>query len=143
MNSKLEDSHQREEAPKGCTRFCSLAFYEEFFQVSQEEVLERIKLNFMPFKREFLEKSKENPDFYGPFWILTTIVFLLGSTSNLSRYFANWEKSQYIFRLELVRYGVIMVYSIGFGVPALLYLVLKFLKCRTLSLPDVPLPQVS
>lgn len=30
-----------------------------------------------------------------------------------------------------------MVYSIGFGVPALLHLVLKFLKCTTLSLPDV------
>ena len=84
-----------------------------------------------------MEKAKENPDFYGPFWILTTIIFLLGSTSNLSRYFANWEKSEYIFKLELVRYGVLMVYSIGFGVPALLYLVLRFLNCRTLTLPDV------
>jgi hypothetical protein len=57
----------------------------------------------MPFKKEFIEKTKENPDFYGPFWILTTIIFLLSSTSNLSRYFSNWDKAEYIFKLELVR----------------------------------------
>ena len=100
-------------------------------------MVERIKLNFMPFKKEFVEKIKENPDVYGPFWILTTIIFLLGSTGNLSRYFYNWEKTEYIFKLELVRYGVILVYNIGFGVPSLLYFVLRFMKCDTLSLPDV------
>ena len=42
-----------------------------------------------------------------------------------------------------MRYGVIMVYTIGFGVPALLYLMLKFLKCRTLSLPDVLLAYIA
>ena len=36
-----------------------------------------------------------------------------------------------------------MVYTIGFGVPALLYLILKFLKCRTLSLPDVPMANIA
>jgi hypothetical protein len=56
-------------------------------------VVERIKMNFMPFKKDFIEKIKENPDVYGPFWILTTIIFLLGSTGNLSRYFYNWEKT--------------------------------------------------
>jgi len=53
-------------------------------------VLDRIKQNFIPFKREFIEKLNNNPDFYGPFWILTTIIFLLGSTGNLARYFYNW-----------------------------------------------------
>ena len=46
-----EGEGEREGVPRGCTRFCSLAFYEEFFQVSQEEVMERIKLNFMPVRR--------------------------------------------------------------------------------------------
>lgn len=128
---------------EGCGRFASVAFYEQWFQVSQEEVVERIKLNFMPFRAEFIEKARSNPDFYGPFWILTTIIFLLGSTSNLARYFSNWEKTEYIFKLELVRYGVVLVYSFGFGVPALLYAALRFLKCDTLSLPEVPPPLCS
>jgi hypothetical protein len=37
-----------------------------------------------------MQKIKPNPDFYGPFWVLTTIIFLLSSTGNLSRYFSNW-----------------------------------------------------
>lgn len=76
------------------------------------------------------------PDFYGPFWLLTTIVFLVSSTGNLSRYFYNWTKDAYIFKLELVRYAVLVVYSFGFGVPAILYFVMKFFGSK-LSLPEV------
>lgn len=36
-----------------------------------------------------------------------------------------------------MRYGVILVYSIGLGVPFLLYFVLRFMKCDTLKLPEV------
>lgn len=111
--------------------------------MSQEEVVERIKLNFIPIRRDFIEKIRPNPDLYGPFWILTTLIFLLGSTSNLARYFFNWEKTEYIFKLQLVRYGVVLVYSIGFGVPALLYFILRFMKCDTLKLSEVLLPSLS
>lgn len=76
------------------------------------------------------------PDFYGPFWLLTTIIFLVSSTGNLSRYFYNWSKDAYIFKLELVRYAVLVVYSFGFGVPTLLYFVMKFFGAK-LTLPEV------
>ena len=39
--------------------------------------------------------------------------------------------------MELVRYGVVIVYSFGFGVPVLLYFVMKFLGSNTFSLPEV------
>ena len=81
----------------------------------------------MPPKNEFVERVGSNPDFYGPFWILTTIIFLLSSTANLSRYFFNWEKSDYIFKLELVRYAVLVVYIFGFGWPTILYFIMKFM----------------
>ena len=55
----------------------------------------------------------------------------------MSRYFYNWEKDAYIFKLELVRYGVMIVYSFGFGFPVLLYFLTKFLGCTKLSLPEV------
>lgn len=125
-------------------RLFKLGFYEKFFRVSQSEVLERMTLAFVPVKREFIEKIRPNPDFYGPFWVLTTIIFLLSSTGNLSRYFSNWERDDYIFKLELVRYGVVIVYSFGFGVPVLLYFVMKFLGSTAFSLPEVNhlLPQL-
>lgn len=80
-------------------RLFRLDFYEQFFHVSQGDVLERIKLAFIPIKTEFIEQLNDNPDFYGPFWLLTTIIFLVSSTGNLSRYFYNWTKDAYIFKL--------------------------------------------
>jgi hypothetical protein len=94
-------------------------------------------LAFIPFKPTFLESLNGNADFYGPFWLLTTIIFLTSSTANLSRYFYNWTKDEYIFKLELVRFGVLFAYSFGFGVPALLFLIMKVQGIERPSLPEV------
>lgn len=66
---------------------------------------DRIKATLIPpFSDEFIELIKPNPDFYGPFWIMTTIVFLLGMVGNFANYvlskFSNgyqWEG--YFFKL--------------------------------------------
>lgn len=121
------ENMREEEGPTGVTRFCQLKFYEQFFRVSQLDVTERVKLSFIPIKTVFIESLGNNPDLYGPFWLLTTLIFLLSSTGNLSRYFYNWSKDVYIFKLELVRYGVLIVYSFGFGFPILLHFVIKLL----------------
>ena len=90
----------------------------------------------MPWKNTFVEKVSGNPDFYGPFWILTTIIFLLSSTGNLSRYFYNFHKDyDYIFKLELVRWAVVIIYTFGFGTPTAIYFILKCMGQRRLTLP--------
>jgi hypothetical protein len=66
-----------------------------------------------PLKPEFLRISKSNPDLYGPFWIMTTIVVLASLSGNLSRYFRNWDQSEFEFRMELVRYAVFVLYGYG------------------------------
>ena len=87
-------------------------------------MVQRIRLSLRPFRADFFYIFPKNPDLYGPFWILTTIVFLLSSTGNLARYFNNWEKSEFIFKLTLVRYAVLIVYSLGIGFPLVLGLLL-------------------
>ena len=48
-------STKEEQSPsppqEGRTKFLSLDFYEKFFQVSQDQVIERIKMSFMPTKK--------------------------------------------------------------------------------------------
>lgn len=95
-----------------------------------------------PFNDQFLELVKPAPDFYGPFWVLTTIVFLLGIVGNFANYvlskFSNGEEWEgYFFQLELVRHAVIIVYSLGVGTPTALYFIFKFMKCNELSFPEV------
>lgn len=68
-------------------RFFKQKFYEEYFKVTEVDVLMRIKSAIVPpFREDFLESIQPNPDFYGPFWILTTLILLLGTVGNLSRY---------------------------------------------------------
>lgn len=82
-----------------------------------------------------MEKIMGTVDLYGPFWILTTIIFLLGSAGNLANYLNNWSNENHTFDLKLVRIGVVFVYSVGFGFPTVLFFVIKFLGCSRLSLP--------
>ncbi|CAI5971914.1 unnamed protein product, partial [Closterium sp. NIES-64] len=76
--------------PVGIWGVFSVAFYRPFFDVDTADVAERVRDALMPFPRSsFLEKtalnpdiraceeSGVNPDIYGPFWICTTLVFLL------------------------------------------------------------------
>jgi len=35
-------------------------------------------------KPEFLEVTKDKPDLYGPFWIFTTLIFLLTAAGNFA-----------------------------------------------------------
>jgi hypothetical protein len=90
--------------------------------------LDRVKRSLTPWKNDFFDIARTSPDLYGPFWILTTIIFLLSSTGNLARYFNNWDRDTFIFRLELVRYGVLIVYSFGIGLPVLLGVLFRFFE---------------
>lgn len=132
----------KEEEDTSCMRFFKQKFYEEYFQVTELDVLSRIKSAVVPpFKEDFLESIEPNPDFYGPFWIHTTLIFLLGTVGNIANYiyskFSNDEMwNGYFFQLELIRYAFILVYAYGIGIPLVLYFVLKFLGAA------LPLPQV-
>jgi protein YIPF1/2 len=54
----------------------SLGFYAQFFDVDTNEVLRRCWAALYP-RAPFLDVLDGNPDLYGPFWIATTVVFIL------------------------------------------------------------------
>ena len=83
---------------------------------------------------------KPNADLYGPFWIMTTIIFLMGIVGNLANYLTSKFSDDevfngYFFKLHLVRYGLIFVYSFGLAVPSVLFVMFKCMKCNTLTPP--------
>ena len=99
--------------------------------MSEGEVIERIKYSFLtPYQVEFVEMTKSNPDFYGPFWIFTTIILLLGFVGNFSNYLLSmfssgevWDK--YFCKLEYIREAITLIYTFGFGVAVALFFILK------------------
>lgn len=77
--------------PSGCCAFCSFEYYQPYFNVSQSEVVGRITRSLTPWRKDFFNDSELPPDLYGPFWILTTIIFLLSLMGNLTTYIKNWH----------------------------------------------------
>lgn len=67
----------------GSAKFWTIEFYRPYFNVDTNEVLQRIFRSLTPFRFGFIETAKTNPDFYGPFWIATTLIFVLAMAGNL------------------------------------------------------------
>lgn len=154
ITSNLNYTSQPEEPPSsgGICSICSFDYYKPYFNVSHQTVVSRIVRSFTPWRRNFFDiESDSRPDLYGPFWILTTIIFLLSLMGNIATYLNNLHQSDFYFRMELIRYGAIVVYSFGLGFPVLFGFLLRFFEanvtpfqvrpydqCRCFACTDIP-----
>lgn len=101
-----------------------IEFYQPFFNVSNEDVKNRLMMSFIPRPR-FFEIARDNPDLWGPVWITSTMVFMLSAAGNFSNYLSANDKDQYLYNYEFVPAAAGLVYGVGFGLPILLGLVMK------------------
>ena len=65
-----------------CRYLFRLKFYQQFFQIETIDVLKRMFWSIFPFGENFIKRISPNQDFYGPFWITTTVIFVLTLVSN-------------------------------------------------------------
>lgn len=64
-----------------------LAYYKPLFDVDSHHILTRAVHALLPRPRaQFFEVVASNPDLYGPFWISTTLVFVIGVSGNLAKW---------------------------------------------------------
>lgn len=63
----------------------TLGFYAQFFDVDTNAVLARCWAAMYP-RANFLDVLEGNPDLYGPFWIATTVVFILFLGGTINKY---------------------------------------------------------
>lgn len=77
-------------------------------------------------RRPFLDVLDGNPDLYGPFWIATTVVFILFLAGYISQYLGKngGADSPYDFRLLSGAAG--LIYGYTFVIPVALFGVLKW-----------------
>ncbi|KAG9292032.1 hypothetical protein G9A89_017931 [Geosiphon pyriformis] len=118
--------------------FWSVDYYAQFFDVDTHQVLERAAKSIFP-KDNFLEVVGANPDLYGPFWISTTVVFLLFVTSSITvSIVAYFNKTlKYDMKvLEILTFGAMLIYTYAFGLPLAIWGALKYLGCKP-SLLDI------
>ena len=103
---------------------CCLGFLRQYFAITSKEVRHRLIHSIIPFNSGFYEICVKSPDLYGPFWIYTTLIFVIAACGSLSSYFQDQYDTN--FYQKVVPIAGSTIYTIGFGLPLLLFVCLKF-----------------
>lgn len=106
----------------------TIAYYRQYFDVDTADILERIKDSIIPFRGSFSEKTANNPDLYGPFWICTTLIFVAAAIGTFVTYVAQkiQKKEEWHYDINLVTWSAGLFYGYVTIVPLCLYLILKY-----------------
>ena len=156
-SSSSASSSSKVEAPTGMCSCFTVAYYQPFFNVNTSDVQDRLKGTLAFHQREptFLSVIGDTPDLYGPFWVATSLIFIISVTSNLARtlqsgYTYDFQVSSAVVAaplllpfpglssltdlpvfslslpMKLVTYCVTLIYGYLILVPGLLYAACKY-----------------
>ncbi|EGC29720.1 hypothetical protein DICPUDRAFT_51115 [Dictyostelium purpureum] len=106
--------------------FYEIPYYRFLFNVDTKEVGFRLMRSMVPIKFSFFNLIRENPDLYGPFWVLTSLVFIVSVSSNLNDYF-HTEKD-YQVNIKKIVYSAIAMYGYSIIIPAILWGIFKWMN---------------
>mmetsp|Transcript_8286 Transcript_8286/g.34127 ORF Transcript_8286/g.34127 Transcript_8286/m.34127 type:complete len:242 (+) Transcript_8286:157-882(+) len=98
--------------PFGMCACLSVEYYRPYFDVNTDDVVKRLKyaLMFCGAGSPFLEVVREKPDAYGPWWIATTLVFLLSVTSHLTALMHFGRDYEYDFTVVTIAATTVYAY---------------------------------
>lgn len=91
--------------------------YRPYFDVDTKDVFARVFKTVVPIGDNFFEFVNPTPDLYGPFWITTTVVFLLAAASSIS---------QSDMSVTNVSFAAAAIYGYTIIVPILLWALCKW-----------------
>mmetsp|Transcript_60322 Transcript_60322/g.155419 ORF Transcript_60322/g.155419 Transcript_60322/m.155419 type:complete len:357 (+) Transcript_60322:74-1144(+) len=98
-----------------------LSSAQRLFDVSTDDVLQRLRLVLVPYPPPPDNGAKEDlrnrPDFYGPFWVATTAVLFLAATGNFARLVETGDHQNFKADYSLVSLAAAMVYGCLIAVP--------------------------
>eukprot|EP00922_Rhytidocystis_sp_ex-Travisia-forbesii_P018981 GHVS01028183.1.p1 GENE.GHVS01028183.1~~GHVS01028183.1.p1 ORF type:complete len:258 (-),score=31.32 GHVS01028183.1:69-842(-) len=121
---------------KWCYCF-DMVYLKSYFNVNTADVLQRCTVALLPFKASLADGGfsdfRLNPDFYGPFWIATTIIVFI---------FASFNSSVFVNTSALVNYAVLgkaagLIYGFLLAVPLICGLILYFGNPAPLTQSDM------
>ncbi|KAL8381234.1 hypothetical protein RB595_005489 [Gaeumannomyces hyphopodioides] len=111
----------------------SIQFYQQFFDVDTSAVLSRCWAALYP-RANFLDVLEGNPDLYGPFWIATTVVFILFLGGTISQYLAVKGTSPFAYDFTLLSGAAGLIYGYTLAIPVILFLALRYFGSESANL---------
>ncbi|KAI9224403.1 hypothetical protein BC828DRAFT_402294 [Blastocladiella britannica] len=132
-----EQQHLRQPLPPPAdAKLWQIEYYARWFDVDTGDVVHRMRLALYP-NTMFLNALLIKQDLWGPFWIPTSLVFMLFVTSSIAHSIAAYSAGkEYIYDFTRLSAAVTTIYTYCFGPPALLYGIARYYG-RNTSLIDL------
>jgi len=132
INSKIEDEVGKKITEKATQEFTKtwiekylfcFNFLKKYFNITTGDFYKRFLYSLIPFNHRFQQEISNNPDIYGPFWIYTFLILEIASCGSLTR-FIQGDNTKNFFQ-KFIPIATIIIYSFGFGLPLIIYLLMK------------------
>lgn len=129
-NKDFSGGSPNEDNPSESVSFLSMKYYQQFFNVDTTMVLDRIAFAMIP-KRAPNNYLKQhigtNPDLYGPFWIIVTLIFSIAVSGNIANYLQNANESyHWTYNFHLVSYAATCTFVYSCLLPGALWALMKY-----------------
>ncbi|KAF9427368.1 hypothetical protein BGZ94_005053, partial [Podila epigama] len=126
-----EQQRQQQQQENGANKpIWTLDYYARFFNVDTNQVMERCFASVVP-KDNFLEVMGGRPDLYGPFWIPTTVIFILFVTGSIvDSINAYMNGTTYAYDIRQLTFAFATIYIYTFLVPLLVWGATKYFGCQ-------------
>ena len=94
---------------------CNMSFLQSYFDIETDDIIKRLFASLIPCNKNFINLVEKKPDLYGPFWIYTTLIFIIASAGSLTQYIHGADQEDYFQKFIPIAGGVI--YGVGFCLP--------------------------
>jgi len=124
-------SQTQPQQPQKPAHFWSIDYYKFLFDVDTKQVLHRVLRSLVPFPPRFFYIIESNPDLYGPFWIASTLVFIMSAAGNVANYVnsvKNNTTDQWTYDVNKLSYASGAVYGYLLLLPLVLWGFSKWTK---------------
>ncbi|XP_051165949.1 protein YIPF1 [Leptopilina boulardi] len=110
--------------------FWTVEYYQKFFNVNTQDVVERIKRSMIPHGSDNYLKThiEPNPDLYGPFWICVTLVFSIAVSGNIANYLqtVNYDRHNWKYEFHIITGAATCIFLYAWLLPLALWGALKW-----------------
>lgn len=127
-----EDEVEEEPEPDyDKAKIWEIEYYQRYFNVTALDILNRMGKSMVPYGDDFFTTISGRVDFWGAFWIPTTLIFFMAATGNFATYLACQDQTAYVASFLKVVWGAFAIYGYVLVLPLVLWGVFKWL--------DIPL----
>ena len=108
---------------------CNISFLQSYFDIETDDIIKRLMSSLIPCNKNFITLVEKKPDLYGPFWIYTTLIFIVASAGSLTKYIHGAEEEDYF--QKFIPMAMAVIYGVGFVLPLIVKALMQVFGSET------------